>query len=162
VRLCVCGTVTANGAIVHLQMTHEWIWNSGEMILTGEQRRTGGKAGFSATLFTTNPKWTALGANPVLRGEKPATDHLYYSTAKYLGYKQRSVVPKVWSANPQGFAESSKGFARKQSILAAVLIVTDIIFDTWKFNLCYLLSFSLSCFARFFAFGKGNYFYNTL
>jgi hypothetical protein len=40
-----------------------------------------------------------------------------------------SVVPKIWFANPQGFTESSKGFARKQSITAAVLIVTDIIFE---------------------------------
>jgi hypothetical protein len=40
----------------------------------------------------------------------------------------RAVVPKVWFANPQGFVDCSRGFTRK-SIMAAVLIVTDVIFE---------------------------------
>jgi hypothetical protein len=46
------------------QTTHEWTWSSGGMILTGENRRTRRKTCTSATLSTTDPKWTALGANP--------------------------------------------------------------------------------------------------
>jgi hypothetical protein len=35
----------------------------------------------SATLCPTNPMWTALGANPDLRGEKPANNRLSNGTA---------------------------------------------------------------------------------
>jgi hypothetical protein len=40
----------------------------------------------------------------------------------------RAMIHKVWFANPQGFADCSRGFARKQFTMTAVLIVTDIIF----------------------------------
>jgi hypothetical protein len=46
--------------------------------LTGTQR----KPCPSATLSTTSSTWTALGMNPGLRGEKPATNRLSYVTAK--------------------------------------------------------------------------------
>jgi hypothetical protein len=35
----------------------------------------------SANLSTTTPTWTAMGANPGLRGEKPATNRLSCGTA---------------------------------------------------------------------------------
>jgi hypothetical protein len=35
----------------------------------------------SVTLPTTNPTWTALGLNPGLRSDKPATKSLNYGTA---------------------------------------------------------------------------------
>jgi hypothetical protein len=38
----------------------------------------------------------------------------------------RAVVSRVWFANPWGFAERSRGFTRRQSIMAALLIVTNI------------------------------------
>jgi hypothetical protein len=41
----------------------------GGMILTGGNRRTRRKTCPSATLSTTNPTWTNLGANPSRRGE---------------------------------------------------------------------------------------------
>jgi hypothetical protein len=63
------------------QMIHEWIWISGGMIFIGENWRTRRKIHPSATLSTTNPTWTALGANPGLCGEKPATNRLSYGTA---------------------------------------------------------------------------------
>jgi hypothetical protein len=47
----------------------------------GGDRRTLRKTCPSATLSTTNPTWTDLGANPGLRGEKMATDRLSYGTA---------------------------------------------------------------------------------
>jgi hypothetical protein len=47
----------------------------------------------SATLSTTNPTWIVLGANPSLRGERPATNSLSHGTAyvtfiikKYLSF----------------------------------------------------------------------------
>jgi hypothetical protein len=80
VRLHLCGTAAANGPIVHPQMIslHEWIWSSGGMILTGENRRSRRKTCPSATLSTTNPTWTVLGTNP---GLNPATNSLWYGSA---------------------------------------------------------------------------------
>jgi hypothetical protein len=53
------------------------------MILTGETEELGEKPILnSATLFTTNPTWIDPGENPVLRGERPATNRLSYGTAK--------------------------------------------------------------------------------
>jgi hypothetical protein len=66
------------------QMIHEWIWSSGGMILTGENRRTRRKTCPSATLSTTNYTWTDLVGNPGLRREKPATNRLSYDTANFL------------------------------------------------------------------------------
>jgi hypothetical protein len=53
----------------------------GGMILTGENRRTRRKTCPSATLSTTNPTWIDPGANPGLRSERPATNHLNHDTA---------------------------------------------------------------------------------
>jgi hypothetical protein len=61
----------ANDPLSIPQMIHEWLWSSSGMILTGENRRTRRKTWSSASLSATNPKWTALGANPGLRGENP-------------------------------------------------------------------------------------------
>jgi hypothetical protein len=36
---------------------------------------------FIATLCTTNPTWSDLGANPGLRGSRPETKRLSYGTA---------------------------------------------------------------------------------
>jgi hypothetical protein len=52
--------------------------SSGWIICTEENRRSSP----SATSFTTNPTWTALGAKPDLRGENPATNRLSYGTAE--------------------------------------------------------------------------------
>jgi hypothetical protein len=51
------------------------------MILTGENRRTRRKTCPSATLSTTNPTRIDPGANPVLRGERPAANYLSHVTA---------------------------------------------------------------------------------
>jgi hypothetical protein len=56
------------------------IWSIGGMILTGESRQAWRKACPNTTLSITNPAWTGLGANPGLRGEKPATNRLSYGT----------------------------------------------------------------------------------
>jgi hypothetical protein len=51
-------------------------WND-----TDSKKQKDSKKNLSATLSTTNPTRTALGANPGLRGEKPATNRLRYGTA---------------------------------------------------------------------------------
>jgi hypothetical protein len=53
-------------------------WND---ILRGENRRTRRKTCHSATLSTINPTWIDPGANPGLRGERPATNNLSHGTA---------------------------------------------------------------------------------
>jgi hypothetical protein len=59
------------------------------MILAGENRITRRKICPSATLSTTNPTWIDPGANPVLRGGTPATNHLSHGTAKMgLAFEQ--------------------------------------------------------------------------
>jgi hypothetical protein len=55
--------------------------NDGGIILTEENRRTRRKTCSSATLSTTNTTWIDTGANPGLRGERPATNHLSHGTA---------------------------------------------------------------------------------
>jgi hypothetical protein len=50
------------------------------MLFTGENRRTLRKTCPSATLSTTNPTWIDLGANPGLRGDRPATNDLSHGT----------------------------------------------------------------------------------
>jgi hypothetical protein len=64
-------------------------WND---ILTGENRRTRRKTCPSATLSTTNPTWIDPGANPGLRGERPATDDLSHGTAQVNYITERSVT----------------------------------------------------------------------
>jgi hypothetical protein len=63
-------------------------WNG---ILTGENRRTRRKTCPSATSPTTNPTWIDPGANPSLRGKRPATNHLSHDTA-YSRYVSRICV----------------------------------------------------------------------
>jgi hypothetical protein len=55
--------------------------NDGGIIMTGENRRTQRKTCRSAILSTTNPTWTEPGANPGIRGERPATNRLSHGTA---------------------------------------------------------------------------------
>jgi hypothetical protein len=50
------------------------------MMLTGEDRRTRRKTCPNTTLSTTNPTWIDPGANPGLRGERPATNRLSHGT----------------------------------------------------------------------------------
>jgi hypothetical protein len=42
----------------------------------------------SATLSTTNPTWIDPGANPGLRGERPATNRLSHGTALHFFYSE--------------------------------------------------------------------------
>jgi hypothetical protein len=55
-------------------------WND---ILTRKKWRTRRKTCPSATLPTTNPTWIDQGANPGLRGERPATNDLSHDTTLY-------------------------------------------------------------------------------
>jgi hypothetical protein len=45
-----------------------------------KNRRTRRKTGPSATISNIGPTWTGLRLNPVLRGKRPATNHLSRST----------------------------------------------------------------------------------
>jgi hypothetical protein len=64
----------------------------GGMILTGENRRTGTKTCPSATLSTKNPTWINPGANPGLRGERPATNDLSHGTASIMSLEEDTFV----------------------------------------------------------------------
>jgi hypothetical protein len=62
------------------------------MIFAGETEVLGENLP-SATLSTTNPTWIDPGANPGLRGERPATNRLSHGTAhevilKYVNFKR--------------------------------------------------------------------------
>jgi hypothetical protein len=59
--------------------------SDGGMILTEDNRRTRRKTYPSATFSTTNPTCTDPGANPGLRGERPATNHGYGIAVCTLG-----------------------------------------------------------------------------
>jgi hypothetical protein len=65
-------------------------------------RKTRRKACHSAPLSTTNPTMTDLGANPGLRGEKPATNSLSYGTALYTGVARISNghFDNTWTSRP--------------------------------------------------------------
>jgi hypothetical protein len=52
---------SSNRPFVHAPDNIQWIWNSGGITITGENRR---KNCPSATLSTKNPIWTVLGASP--------------------------------------------------------------------------------------------------
>jgi hypothetical protein len=52
------------------------------MIFAGETEVLGENLP-SATLSTTNPTWIDPGANPGLRGERPATNRLSHGTARF-------------------------------------------------------------------------------
>jgi hypothetical protein len=58
------------GLLFILQMIYEY----GGMILTEENLRTRRKPCPNATLSSTNPSWTDLGANPDLRDGTPTTN----------------------------------------------------------------------------------------
>jgi hypothetical protein len=84
-----------------------WVWSHSGIILTGESRRTRRKPFPSASLPTTNPTWTDLGANPGFRGERPATNHPSHGTALrifilfiyylfLLSDPRRFVHPDIW------------------------------------------------------------------
>jgi hypothetical protein len=85
----------ANGTIVHPRIVHEGIWSSGRMILTGENRKARRKTYSITILATTKPTWTALEADPRLRGKKSATSLFSYGTAKLLITPQSSSRRKV-------------------------------------------------------------------
>jgi hypothetical protein len=79
VRLCLW-TAAASEPIVHpaddirvWRTMLKWHWR--------ENRRALRKASPIATLSTTNPTWIYPGANPDLRGDRPATNRLSHSTA---------------------------------------------------------------------------------
>jgi hypothetical protein len=55
------------------------------MIFAGETEVLGENLP-SATLSTTNHTWIDPGANPGLRGERPATNRLSHGTARYFTY----------------------------------------------------------------------------
>jgi hypothetical protein len=58
--------------------------SDGGMILTRENRRTRRKTGPSDTLSTRNPTWIDPGANPGLRGGRPATNDPSHGTASCM------------------------------------------------------------------------------
>jgi hypothetical protein len=73
IRLCLYWTASANGPLVHSQLTCEWMWCSGGMILTGENQRTRTENCRTATSsYTDSPS-----SNSGLSGEK-ATNRLSY------------------------------------------------------------------------------------
>jgi hypothetical protein len=62
------------------------------MKVTGKYRSTQGeKTCPSPTLSTTNPTWTDLGSNPIVRGERPATNRVNHGTA----YVQHHLLKKI-------------------------------------------------------------------
>jgi hypothetical protein len=56
------------------------------IILTGEFQRTGTETCPSDTLSTTNPTWTDPGANPGLRGERPAMSQVHSNVPLHLEF----------------------------------------------------------------------------
>jgi hypothetical protein len=72
-------TAATSGHIVH-PIHDTSLESDGGMILTGENRTTRRKTCPSATLSTTNPTWIDPGANPGLRGKRPATNHLSHTS----------------------------------------------------------------------------------
>jgi hypothetical protein len=78
--------------------------------MTGENRRTRRKTCPSATLSTTNPIWVEPGANPGLRGERPASNDLSHGTAQIGLYldkykdKRKRLVTKYEDETEQKIA----------------------------------------------------------
>jgi hypothetical protein len=77
VRPCLW-TAATNGPIVH-PPDNMSMKSHGGMILTEENRRNSGKTCLNATVSII-PTWTDPGANPRLRGERPATNRLSHGT----------------------------------------------------------------------------------
>jgi hypothetical protein len=65
----------------YAQMIYEYRERQSKDDTDRRNGRTRRKPCPSATLSTTNPTWTDQGANPGLRGERPATNHLSHATA---------------------------------------------------------------------------------
>jgi hypothetical protein len=88
---CVCVELwPLMGPLSIQQMTHEWIWSSGGMILTGKPEHSERK--LSQFHFVYHKlAWTDLGANPYLRGNKPASNRLSYGTANTGVYLCKSL-----------------------------------------------------------------------
>jgi hypothetical protein len=82
------------GPLPNPQLTHEWIWNSGGMILTGTDGRTRRKTCPNVTFSTTNSTWTNLGSKPGFYGKKTAInkqpmlwhDHVYFILTTFLEF----------------------------------------------------------------------------
>jgi hypothetical protein len=74
--------VATNGPIVlppDDDMSMEHWWN--DDIDRGKPKNSGLKTRPCATSSITNPTWSDPGANPALRGGRPATDRLSHGTA---------------------------------------------------------------------------------
>jgi hypothetical protein len=83
-------------------------WND---VLTGENWRTRRKTCLSATLSTTNPTWIVPGANPGLRGEKPATNDLSHGPALcILSNIQPRISLRVTFKRQSNVLQSGKGW----------------------------------------------------
>jgi hypothetical protein len=65
---------TPHGAVIDEYGAMVELYFAGETEVLGENLP-------SATLSTTNPTWIDPGANPVLRGERPAANRLSHGTA---------------------------------------------------------------------------------
>jgi hypothetical protein len=89
------------------------------MILTGEDRRTRRKTCPSSSLFTTNPTWTGQDLNPVLCGERPATNK---SLSWVASCHEIPSVYRTWQLLPVYWRASSK---------TEVLCVTFTVLRWW-------------------------------
>jgi hypothetical protein len=80
-----------------------WAWSHGGTIPTGEDRRTRTRTSPSAALSITNPIWTDPDANPCLRFERQATNHLSYGAACRGGkmYHLSTVTEVTVKCEPQ-------------------------------------------------------------
>jgi hypothetical protein len=95
-------------------------WND---ILTGENRRTRRKTCPSATLSTTNSTWIDPGANPGLRGERPATNDLSHRTA----------IIKVTEI----FLETDMGFYYTDYFVSIGQEITNTIYNFIRVHVCF-------------------------
>jgi hypothetical protein len=108
-RLCLCGTAAANGPSTRWHMSEYkvavvWYWQG--------KTNNSEKTCPSATLSITSPTWTDLGANPGLRGEKPATNRLSGRHTSHLNKqlkdKERGVVSCTLTDKRVGLLSHSK------------------------------------------------------
>jgi hypothetical protein len=92
-------------------------WND-----TGENRRTQRKTCPSDTFYTTSPTWIDPGANPGLRGERPATNDLSHGTAHpnfkktYLAHERIYRKVDFWIFRKLDFLIASFSCHKKQII----------------------------------------------
>jgi hypothetical protein len=90
------------------------------MILTGENRRTRRRTCPSGTLSTTNPTSIDPGANPGLRGERPATNDLNRGTALSIYLVRYPVKPPGILSDLHCFLSSSGRTATSTLQIAGV------------------------------------------